>query len=243
MWCLATPLLLTVLGVCSLLALNLWARLRAEAILREVRKLRVGQSTLADVIPIVKRLGGTQTFISNCGKPNPFGYSLKANKEVLTRFIEQPWLRRIGLHAWRGLADLEISDGKLCHLAYEIQVFHEDRMLEWIVWESDGKEAGAVQDYPSYFPQVDTVAGTGVRIVSATLKPNAAAEDYEHSFDFNLSCLTSFKGCQIVCEVMPSTWRVAVLKRRIDGLIFPPDDVRAADLNLDDPRCSIRRSK
>jgi hypothetical protein len=48
--------------------------------------------------------------------------------------------------------------------------------------------------------------------LQADLTTSAGPTEREHAFDFNLSCLTSWRGCVRPCQLMPSVWRDLVAR-------------------------------
>jgi len=40
--------------------------------------------------------------------------------------------------------------------------------------------------------------------VNVAASPDASPTELQHALNFDLSCLTSFRGCRLICQLMPS---------------------------------------
>jgi hypothetical protein len=55
----------------------------------------------------------------------------------------------------------------------------------------------------------------------AILTSKATPEERDAGFDFDLSCMSSFGGCQRFCELMPSVWRAATREYQNKEISLP----------------------
>ena len=58
----------------------------------------------------------------------------------------------------------------------------------------------------------------GLRVV---VTPDATPSELQHALAFDLSCFTSLRGCQTLCELMPQAVQDAIPKYRARGLPIP----------------------
>jgi len=86
--------------------------------------------------------------------------------------------------------------------------------------------------YVGYSLRPSSIAGTTSEgRFGAVITSRATDEERNAAFKFDLSCLSSLRGCQVVCEIMPSAWNEAV-QRSLKKEISLPDEW------LENPRCS-----
>jgi len=81
---------------------------------------------------------------------------------------------------------------------------------------------------PNPFEPKGQERGLGV-VITTRAKP--ADREAAFAFDFDLSCLSSVRGCQLLCKMMPSVWREAVSRAVTDELSLPKEE-------LENPECS-----
>jgi hypothetical protein len=59
------------------------------------------------------------------------------------------------------------------------------------------------------------VTGPPVEFLGVQIGPDASKDEKRRGLDFNFGCLTRFKECRHVCEVMPRVWKDLPLHRRV----------------------------
>jgi hypothetical protein len=67
--------------------------------------------------------------------------------------------------------------------------------------------------------------------LAAIITPEATDEERKAAFTFDLSCMSSFRGCQSPCEIMPAVWKEAIRRSLRNEILLPQEA-------LADPRCS-----
>jgi hypothetical protein len=135
--------------------------------------------------------------------------------------------------------NLRYRDEKLIFLRYLIgsAVFTSsgkivDRLAETIVEEDRGSE-----QHPAFRaiyrtrPALGGWANETELQFGAILTSKATPDERDAGFDFDLSCMSSFGGCQRFCELMPSVWRAAMREHQNKEISLPPEV-------LGDPKCS-----
>jgi hypothetical protein len=64
-----------------------------------------------------------------------------------------------------------------------------------------------------------------------SLTPTATEREHNMAFAFDLSCLSSFRGCQALCEMTPVVWNEALRQQKNKEISLPEEE-------LDNPRCT-----
>jgi len=123
--------------------------------------------------------------------------------------------RRLGLRVWNVGAGIDLEDGKVSNVSVDVTVEGEN---EWLMGTSDllpslSKEAlhgrdVDIEHYPemahyyAHWSHLHMGMETGEVLVN-DLAADANAEQMQAGREFNLRCLTSFRGCHSLCELMP----------------------------------------
>jgi hypothetical protein len=61
--------------------------------------------------------------------------------------------------------------------------------------------------------------------MTVVITPKANAEERAEAFHFDLSCLSSLRGCRALCEMMPSVWTEAVRRYKNNETSLPKDEL------------------
>jgi hypothetical protein len=201
----AVTILTSLVGlfVFLLFVANFHARKRAESFIDSVRGLRVGQSTMADIQPILTQYGGRHEVgvqTSSCKAET--SYSVALGSDLINKLASTyPGIRVVGLRAWGVSGAFYTRENRLCDFVllagqqdgdgYERQVAVEQNERG----ESESK-------YPDYYATTFLSRGhiRGLRVITT---PKASFLDLQHASEFRLSCFTSFRGCQAFCEILP----------------------------------------
>jgi hypothetical protein len=145
---------------------------------------------------------------------------------------------QVGVKPWAVTVDLRYREEKLIFLRYllgtpVLTAFGEPIEL---VAETSVRGDGSLEQYRNYvvgyFMRPSSIATKASELrFGAVLTPKATRDERDAAFDFDLSCLSTLRGCQAACEIMPSVWREA--KRRNENKeISLPDEL------LENSRCS-----
>jgi len=232
LWTLGALVLLLVAVESLVFILTLRSQRKAEALLREVRGLSVGESSEEDVLSIVRRYGGENgsTASGYCSAIGGETHSVGVSNNFLNRLgVKMPLLRPFGNPFWRVNATFVIQNGLLCFASYDYEGFLGDG--DWSV-SADVYSRQSFPKYPDAPEAYEILAGTfrHDRSFRTTVTPDATAEQREHAFDLDLSCITRFGECRQPCELMPSVWLDDQRIARERGLSLPSDEIN-------DPRC------
>ncbi|MGH9681778.1 MAG: hypothetical protein ACRD4Y_17665, partial [Candidatus Acidiferrales bacterium] len=112
-----------------------------------------------------------------------------------------------GRRRWGVSAYLPIEDGYLSSVTFDLGVFRADGLMLNPEVVLTGKERLLAPDGVSYFVHQPVVSGPPTEMIKVELRPNASADERKKAFDFNFSCLTRFRECRHVCELLPNAWK------------------------------------
>jgi hypothetical protein len=220
---LLAPLLLLVLGFLGFESSLLYTHHRALRFLGEVKKLKVGDSTTADVERFLHEYGGASMKSSDsaCSGPNcvfyavevynkPLEYLLRARWAILNArdFRTPSWRTPIW---WRVLAmGAYVDNGSVVDIYLMIRSRKgDDSVVEGRVHEvqsiPEGLEFLALRKGYCLSRPVIT-GGDGGRGITAMIDLRASPEDRQRAFDLNLGCISTLSGCTEPSEIMPSAW-------------------------------------
>jgi hypothetical protein len=211
---------------------NVKTRRKSELLLNSVRHLKLGEE-LQDVQPILIRYGARTTSGMAGSMPERI-YSIRiANDIVNVIGFKCPALWRVGLKPSGVVVNLIYTQEKLSSLSYSFSTFLPEAspLAEELSATVQLKERGTYQANRNYRIGVGRGSGPSTFGVGAIVTPEANDEEHDAAFDFDLSCLSRFGGCQMPCELMPAVWKDA-LRRYENKEISLPREV------LDNPRCS-----
>jgi hypothetical protein len=236
---LAASLLAAALTETIIYVENTRARNRAEDLLVAVRQLRVGESTFSDTKDLRIQFHARKIFVSPVSGSLPQqGFQIFISNFPLNNLKRRvPSLWRLGLRPWAVEVDLRYQEEKLIYLSYVVDtpvIGRSGEPLELIagatVGQRTSQEGGdfnvGYRMHPSSFaPHAHEIRFGG------SLTPTATQQERDAAFDFNLSCLSSVRGCQALCEIMPSVWREALRMYNNKEMSLPAEE-------LENPKCS-----
>jgi len=224
-WILAIALALLVFTEAVAFGANLRGKRKAEGLLREVRSLRVGPSTSADVEPIVRRYGAEPAIASSSDCPGAAqSYSIwTANRMLNLLSMRYPLLDRVGLRPAGASAMILLEAERVCLVYFGVgsRKTAAGEYLEastTLTRAADDPHLEGLQ----YAVHISRVRDT--RRIAVIVGPAASVEQFQHAFDYDFSCLTRFQGCQAVCEFMPSAWLDYQRYRRTHGWELSPEE-------------------
>lgn len=232
---LGTPLVWILAAGCVIRIIYLRDARRAEALLNDVRSLRVGESRPNDVQRIIQKYGSNQgeavTYTdSGCPPGDGVSYWINVGHKVLFNWgLDFPSLGFV-FRPRAAYANLLVKGGKLCWVKYGVDTWPAPH-------ERPLKVQGAVISAEYAFPGTPPfrVQDEGGNIVWFDVQATSEAqpEDRQKALAFDLSCLRRFGGCRAVCELMPAAWLDWREQMRKEGYPLPEE----ADDPLNDRRC------
>jgi hypothetical protein len=200
---LAALMAFVVVGIGVETIANFRTQKAADALLREVQRLNVGESTEEDINRIVAELSAE----SRIEHFNLCGAGVETHRTVIDNGVLN-WLgyrakilRPFGNRVWRVEADFVVDRGKLCFLLYVLRTFDTHYALEITsssIAEQDSEDTKVVPY------EVSVGTRLNIRYVRTETTTQASEEERQHAFDFDLACLSRLRGCSIRCEVVSS---------------------------------------
>ena len=200
---------------------------QAEKLLREVRMLRLGKSSAADVDRIRAKF---QRFERSDGPCTPASCTYLIELSNFWIVLNHPrlsaplfsgevglgpatflhnLLTRTGFHFYRVIGSFTISHGILRSLSFDAAI---ETPAGWALvgdastylFSSAYTYSRALEIHPEY--HVGSPGGcTGCRMIYAVINPYSTQEQLQHAFDFNLSCISRFwTSCTENRDIMPS---------------------------------------
>jgi hypothetical protein len=119
-----------------------------------------------------------------------------------------------GQRPWTVLATFDVNDGKLDEALLMAAVMRSDGVILQGFTGINFKNLFGHPE-PSYAVLEPHITGPPTEAVDVHLRPGATPEQIRRAFDFNFQCLTGLRGCQHVCEFMPSAWGDLPLEKRL----------------------------
>jgi hypothetical protein len=210
----------------------------ALGLLGEVRNLKIGQSTTADVLPIVHRYGGVGATDGPGHVPCPpdncsyflhltpldgegHGRIILAAYEVAGNILNWEGTRYLGIRPWFVGSVVTLENGKVKDYSGSVLVGGPCQKLLHAGWE-------VAQDFPNHGhsgePWPNKVSDSlmiqwhGVTSyqsgegIQAYLTPAATVEERQAAFDINMDCLTRMgNGCFLLRDILPEgvRWQLA----------------------------------
>jgi hypothetical protein len=192
---------------------------RATVLIRELSGVRLGQSE-ESVLPLIRRFGGFRSPYA------PDSYSVEIDPlrfyRPFTKWTKLScaidWLisfhgntrRTLGLRVWGVNGMLRISGGTVSSVSVVVSVEGENEwlMAEWLysseipIEEVKLWNQGQSTSYLAHWTHLHLGLETGEGLIS-NITPNATQEELQAARSINLDCLTSFRGCHSLCELLP----------------------------------------
>lgn len=223
---------------------NIRTRRKAEALLAAVRQLRVGESTFSNTQSMLTEFGAGRWVVSPVsggGAPESRYGIFIANSWLCKLELKFPSFWRFGLRpAWIE-AEFNYKEELLTSVTYRLNTpaftsSSEPMELDAVAFlggESDLEPRRSFNVFyriwPSFMvPRADRITfGVG-------LSPSATESERDAGFDFDLSCISSFRGCSAFCQIMPSVWREGWRRYESKEMSLPKEI-------LEDPTCARTR--
>jgi hypothetical protein len=229
MWFIGIVVLLFVCTQILVFAINKRGQLQAQALLAQISTLEIGRSSPDDVLRVVKQFPfetGTSSS-SDCPSAD-VSYSIIVGSNAVNRAsLTFPFIRRIGVKPWSVVAMLQVAKGRLCRYEYSFATDNPempDQLITATASDSPFPCRVDVTGEKLCYEVLKLRTRIGPRL-SASVFQGATVQEHHRAFDFDLSCLTMFAGCQELCQMMPSVWK----DHMAEGY--------APEKDVDDPRC------
>jgi len=214
----------------SVLSINYWNRRKSERLLQDIRALKIGQSTRSEIDPTLERyhVEKSSAYATSCAGAGG-SLAVRISNETLIRVQTAfPWLRALTGRAWRASATFLFRQNRLCYLIYEIDYWPKnDQDVELspqlVLAPSSDDLFVTIGDRQNHRYGIIGVHQNTLHRLSVTIAPVATEIERSHAFDFDLSCLTSFRPCRTVGQFMPAVWHDYVVKLRSQG--ETPDEI------------------
>lgn len=200
------------------LAMEYSAQRKTNDLIKDLQSLQIGESA-GDVRKVAQKYGGSipdhasglcnqadTCFVINTGLP------LGLDRFLLSKTFLQRW----GFRPWIADADLELTQDKLSRVFLQVGAGGRDgqgfegrtSLVE------RGVDTTVTEGAPYYARYIRNNLGT--HLLEVWLTPDANVEQHERAFDFNLSCVVTYRGCDDVSQVMPAAW--SFLEGRATGI-------------------------
>jgi len=224
--------------VLTVFIVNVTYRYRAESLLSDLQTLRVGKSTTADVQRIMNRHGGSTSpsYPSFC-TPIDGAYDVWIGSQPIARLAQSiPFLRRFGLRPWGTAATVVLREGRVCFLSYSLAM--EDPKGNW-EWQIEStllpEQMNEVLGTEHHGYRTGTQDIRNFRILRSEVTPQATEEQRREAFTYDLSCVTSFRGCRGRCQIAPLVWEKVYRESINEGGKMPLEETS-------DPHCKFAES-
>jgi hypothetical protein len=196
-------------------ALDWHRRQRSLDLIRDVEQLRVGQTSEAEIQRLSVKYGGHSVAQRLENPDNSFQppYYLVSVQSPSVKLAESVHALP-GQRLWGVSAYLPVENGYLSSITFDLGLFRADGLILNPEVVLSGNERLLAPDEVSYFVYQPVVSGPPTEMIKVELRPNATADERKKAFDFNFSCLTQFRECRHVCELMPNAWKDLPPERR-----------------------------
>jgi hypothetical protein len=227
---LVAAFVLTVLCAGGLfLSANHRNRQRAESLLNDIRSFKAGDTTQADIERLVQRHDGEKQrygYASACPSADVF-YGVRILNEPLIKVeVAHPWLHTFGARPWWVSATFFLKEGRLCYLAYTVSEWpHNNENTELsaraVLAPSADELSVVIGDKENHrYGISNRLIRNSSHSLEVTLAPNATDTERNHAFGFDLSCLTSLRGCEQVCQFVPLVWSDYLRRLTTEGQVI-----------------------
>jgi hypothetical protein len=167
------------------------------------------------------------------GPPQNKATPSASNYAVNAIGFKYPVLWRFGVKSSAVGVNLRYRDRKLTYLDYAFgtPVFKASSPPTYLIAEArieeqDSRFGLRPNYYVDYRLRPSSIAGTTSEDrFEAIITSRATDEERHAAFDFDLSCMSSLRGCQALCKIMPSVWREAVSKYRNKEISLPQEEL------------------
>lgn len=230
LWVSVSLLAVFVLVVAAVYSLDMYRRSRAEQLIEDVRALRLGESSLADVQELAEKYGTTppivlsfngEVAVPECTPPKCTDFVFEVQSPLSVGIDNHPaWIGKLGLRAWVVKASARVEEGRVseaaalagtrrpdgCWLlatAMKIKSLEQESetMPDWD--ETDEHIEKGAYHVDGGLLHIDPEHGD---VLSARLTPMASPVAQQHAFEVNWDCVGTFHGCRELCELYPKVW-------------------------------------
>jgi hypothetical protein len=214
---LISPLLAALSVYVFLISANYYYAKRAEYVLQKIRALKLDNSSIADLRRLGSEHGLRYDGYAEAGADNCVNtaclYMVSPNNQWMWLFLKSPTVakleERAGLRPWFAVGDIEIKNGQVVGKIYGLQFYgnHTNPEMEATAWRERKLDLDPCAYYPlKRHPGYGFRNASNVRSFSVLVDDSASAENREHAFQFNLSCLTGWHKCDQFSQLIPAAW-------------------------------------
>lgn len=234
LWLFFSVVFLAALSQLAVAVSNHRTKRRAESLLNSMRALKLGQSTMQEVQPILQSFNAQESgYDSGCPTADA-AYSIRISNDAIGYLgLHVPVLRRAGIRPWGVVALLTVARGRLCSFLYGAAWVSNEPGAEKKVTTFMEPVGTATISHPNY--RIDYYSSShGLRGLRAILTPQSTEEETKRAFTYDLSCFATFHGCQLFCQIVPLVSKDAFERHQLEGLPAPAEEAG-------DPRCAPGR--
>jgi hypothetical protein len=212
---------------------NMRVRRRGEELLGAIRHLQVGESTLSSTEALRTQFGAQKLVVSRTsGLPPEQRFQILLSNYLLNNLrLRFPNLWAFGLRPAAVELELRYEDQKLTELIYMVHtpvITDSGGPIELVasmaIAASQGIDAPPNSGLLYRVQPSSLMAKARELRIGEVLTRSAPQEDRAAAFDFDLHCVSSFRGCYAFCQILPSVWREA-LRRYENKQISLPKEV------------------
>ena len=202
---------------------NVLTRRKAEILLGAVRQLRVGESTLSTTENIRTEFGARRLNVSPVvgSAPEQRFQIFLGNYSLNNLKLKFPGLWRFGLRPSGVEVEFRYQEQKLVSAVYMVDtpVFTSYGEPVELVAGTEVGEGRGVEPQENFRPvyriRPSLLVGKAYEVrLGSLLGSGATKEERSAAFDFDLSCISTFRGCEAFCQIMPSVWREQRVRTR-----------------------------
>lgn len=211
---------------------SVYTRSRQKLLLNKIASLHVGTSRIQDVQAITQRFPTEAGARSSACPSADHSYSFRVANDTLNRLaMRLPELRFLGVRPAGVVAVVLLRDGVVCFVSFDVATMLQDgnREVEATTSVESVRDTYFLRDH-QYHVLMNSIRGY-IHTLDVRISPSVNDERRAHAFDYDLSCLGSFRGCRAPCELMPSAWLDYQKEARANGWDVPPEDAS-------DPHCT-----
>ena len=180
---------------------------KATQLINSVQQLKIGITSSDQVRQLSERYAGR--FYADEGSdthsPTNGSYLLQVWSPYLLIRDNVVSMKGPGLRLWVVSADIQVVDDRLSGLSLRLAT-RVSNNLDLTSAVSVSTRTIRAPEGTTYFVAEPHVTGPPTEALHIELSPKASSEERKKAFDFNSSCLTSFRECRNVCEISPDAW-------------------------------------
>jgi len=185
-----------------------------KQLIGDMQQIKSGMNSDEELGKLSKKYGGTFYTASGHEEPRRTDgrYELRISGPFIV--IRNHFFHVPGQRPWTVLATFDVNDGTLDGALLVAAVMRSDGVILQGFTGINFKNLFRNLE-PSYAVLEPHITGPPTEAVNVHLRPGATAEQIRRAFDINFQCLTGLRGCQHVCELMPSAWEDLPLEKRL----------------------------